>query len=85
MVNNLYSIYVAAVVSIISRRGLSIDARRENQPNKLKLALYKLSVHFNNTLKWLYINSKMECISYKGRCGMTCIEVFKRRASFGYI
>ena len=80
MVNNLYSIYVAAVVSIISRRGLIIDARRENQPNKLKLALNKLSVHFNNSLKWLYISSKMECISYKGGCGMTRIEAFKKKS-----
>ena len=46
--NKFYSFYVAAVVSIISRRGLSTDAHHENQHNKCKLALYKLSIHFNN-------------------------------------
>ena len=46
--NKFYSCYVAAVVSIISRRGLSTDAHHKNQPNKCKLALYKLSIHFND-------------------------------------
>ena len=46
--NKLYSFYMAAVVSvvdIISRRGLSIDVCHTNQPNKSKLALYKLLIH----------------------------------------
>ena len=34
-----YSFYVAAVVSIITKYGLSIDAHCQNQPNKHKLAL----------------------------------------------
>ena len=46
--NNFYSFYVAVVVSIISRHGLSTDAHHKNQPNKCKLALYKLSIHFND-------------------------------------
>ena len=49
--NKVSSFYVAVVVGIVSRCGLSIDACCENQPNKHKLALYKLSIHFNNTLK----------------------------------
>ena len=49
--NMFYSLYVIAVVGIISRGGLSIDAHHENQPNKHKLALYKPSVHFNSSLK----------------------------------
>ena len=41
--------YAEAIVSIISKRGLSIDACHENQPNKCKLALYKLSIHFKSS------------------------------------
>ena len=77
--NKFYSCYVAAVVGFISRHVFSIDACCENQP---KLALYKPSVHFNSSLKRLYINIKMERFGYKGGCGVTRI---KRRASFGYI
>ena len=40
--NKFYTFYMAAVTGIISRRGLRIEARRGNQPNKSKLALYKL-------------------------------------------
>ena len=46
--NKLYSFNVAAVVSIISRCGLSTKAHHESQPNKRKLALYKPSIHFNS-------------------------------------
>ena len=46
--NKFYSFYVAAIVSIANRRGLSIDVFYENQPNKWKLALYKPSIHFNS-------------------------------------
>ena len=44
--NKFYSFCMAAVVSIISRHGLSIGACRENQLNKHKVALYKPSIHF---------------------------------------
>ena len=33
---------MAAVIGIVNRHGLSIDARRTNQPNKNKLVLSKL-------------------------------------------
>ena len=79
LVNKLYSFYGAAVVGIINRRSLNIDGHHENQPNILK-ALYKPSIHFNSGLKWLYISSKMECISYEGVCGMTRIEAFEKKS-----
>ena len=60
--NKFYSFCVVAVVGIVSRHGIS----NENQPNKRKLALYKPSILFNSSLKWLYIKSKTECFSYKG-------------------
>ena len=41
-----------------------IDAYHGNQPNKGKLALFLLSIHFNINLKWLYISSKMKHFSY---------------------
>ena len=75
--------YVAAVVGIVSRHRLTIDSRRESQSNNpCNVALYKSSVH---CLKRLYVSHKMECFSYKGGCGVTLIEAFKRRATFGYI
>ena len=63
--NKLYSFNVAAVVCIISRCGLSTEAGHENQPNKHKLALYKLSIHFNSSIKRMHISSKTENFSYK--------------------
>ena len=83
--SKFYSFYEAIVIGIVSSRGLIIDARYGNQPNKSKLAVYMLSILFNSSLKWLYISSKMEHFIYKGGCGVTCIEGFKRRARLGYI
>ena len=37
--NNLYNFCIAAVVSIVSRCGFSIDAHSRNQSNKSKLVL----------------------------------------------
>ena len=76
--NKFYSLYVAAVVGIISRCGLSIDEHHENHLNKYKLALYKPSIHFNSSLKWLYISSKTEYFNYRGGCNVICIEAFKK-------
>ena len=42
---------MATVVGIVSKRGLTIEACHRNQPNKNKLALYKLLLHFNICLK----------------------------------
>ena len=79
---------MAAIVGIVSRRGLRIEAHRTNQPNKSKLALYKPLLHLYSHLKQPYISNKMKCFSYKGGCGVhgrTRIEMFKRRAGLGYI
>ena len=68
-----------AIVDIISRRDLRIEAHRGNQPNKSKLALYKPLLHLYSHLKQLYISNKTERFSYKGGCGVcgyTCIEAF---------
>ena len=50
--NKLYSLYLAAVVGVImvsliglSRHGYRIRAYHRNQPNKSKLALYKLLLY----------------------------------------
>ena len=68
--NKFYNFYLAAVVSIISMCGLSINVHHKNQPNKHKLELFKSSIHFNSSLKRLYISSKIEYFSYKGGCDM---------------
>ena len=78
---------MAAIIGIVSRHGISIDACCEILSNKTKLALYNPPIHLNSHLKWLYISNKAENFSYKGRCGVCrccmCIETFKRRADLG--
>ena len=79
---------MAAIVGIVSRRGLRIKARRRNQPNKSKLALYKQLLRLCSHLKQPYISNKMKHFSHKGGCGVrghTHIEAFKRRAGLGYV
>ena len=79
---------MAAIVGIVSRRGLRIEAHHRNQPNKSKLALYKPLIRLYSHLKQLPISNKMKRFSYKGGCdmhGRSRIEVFKRRAGLGYI
>ena len=79
---------MAAIVGIISRRGLRIEARRRNQANKNKLALYKPLLCLYSHLKQPYISNRTKHFSYKGGRGMhgcTRIKVFKRRAGLGYI
>ena len=79
---------MVAVVGIVSKRGLRIEAHHKNQPNKSKLALYKPLLCLYSHLKQPYISNKTKPFSYKGGCGgrvRTCIETFKRRAGLGYI
>ena len=42
ILNKFYSLYMAAVVGIISRRGLRSEGHHIDQPNESKLALYNL-------------------------------------------
>ena len=79
---------MAAIVSIVSRRGLRIEARHRNQPNKSKLSLYKPLLCLYSHLKQPYISNKTKHFSYKGGCGVrgrSRIEAFERRAGLGYI
>ena len=79
---------MAAIVNIVSRRGLRIGARRRNQPNKSKLVLYKPLIRLYSHLKQPYISNKTKRFSYKGGCGVrgrVRIEVFQRRAGLAYI
>ena len=79
---------MAAIVNIISRRGLRIGARRRNQPNKSKPALYKPLLRLYSHLKQLYISNKTKRFSYKGGHGVpgrARIEAFQRRAGLAYI
>ena len=68
--NKYYSFCMAAIVGIVSRRrGLRIEARRRNQPNKSKLALYKPLLRLYSHLKQPPISNKTKRFSYKGGCG----------------
>ena len=86
--NKFYSFCVAALVGIISRCALAIEACCSNQPNKSKLALFKPLIHFYIYLKQLNIsNKKGQHFSYKDGCcmgGGKHIEAFRRKADFGY-
>ena len=78
---------MAAIVNIVSKRGLKNEAHHRNQLNKSKLALYKPLVYFYSNLKQLYMSNKTEHFSYKGGYGVhrhTCIDAIKRRAGLGY-
>ena len=44
--NRFYSFSMVAIVSIVSRCGLTVEERHIMQPNKGKLALYKPLLHF---------------------------------------
>ena len=68
--NKLCNFCMAAIVSIVTRCGLRIEAPHRNQTNKSKLALYKPLLHFYSHLKQLYISNKMERFSYKGGYGV---------------
>ena len=70
--NKFYSLWMAAVVCIVNRRCLTIEARCtcRSQPNKIKLALYKPLLHLYSHLKQLYISNKTKRFSYKGLCGV---------------
>ena len=61
---------MAAIVGIVSRRGLRIEACRRNQTNKSKLALYKPLLCLYSHLKQPPISNKMKQFSYKGGCGV---------------
>ena len=76
--NKFYNFYMAAVISIISRRGLRIKVCRRNHPNKIMLLLYKPL--FKSHLKQLYISKKTERFSYKGSylCGICVLRHLKK-------
>ena len=76
---------MAAIVDIVSRRGLRIEARSRNQPNKSKLELYKPLLHLHSHLKQPYISNKTKHFSYNGVRGRARIEAFQRRAGLAYI
>ena len=59
---------MAAIISIVSRRGLRIEVHCRNQSNKSKLALYTLLLHFYSHLKQLYISNQTDHFTYKGGC-----------------
>ena len=59
---------MAAIVGIISRRGLRIEVCHSNQTNKSKLALYKPLLRLYSHLKQLPISNKTKRFSYKGGC-----------------
>ena len=68
---------MATIVGIISRRGLTIEARLGNQSNKSKLALCKPFLHFTSHSKQLYISNKIDCFSNKGRCVIVGVQVLR--------
>ena len=64
---------MAAIVGIVSRRGLRIEVHHKNQPNKSKLLLYKPLLCLYSHLKQPYISNKTKRFSHKG--GWVCVGV----------
>ena len=63
---------MSAVVDVVS----SIDAHHGNQPNKGKLALYQLLIHFNGCLKHLYTRTSGSSSIIKASVGKHgCIHI----------
>ena len=69
---------MAAIVGIVMRRGLRIEARHRNQTNKSKLALYKPLLRLYSHLKQPPISNKTKHFGYKGGCGV-CVGVHVSR------
>ena len=64
---------MVAIVVIVSKRGINIDAHHGNQPNKSKLVLFKALIHINSHLNpslHEYIHKNKEHFSYKNGCGV---------------
>ena len=74
-VSKFYSFYMAAIVDIVGRGGLTIEVHHGNQPSRSKLALCTLWIHFNRHLKQLYTNNKVEYFSYKRGCSVVGVHV----------
>ena len=62
LAKQIYSAYMAAIVSIISRYGLRIEVCHRNLI-RVSYSYISYSFHFNNSLKQLYISNKMEQLS----------------------
>ena len=80
LVKQFLQLLNTTLVSIISRRSLTMKSLHRNQLNKSKIVLYES--HFNSLKKQLQSNNT-DHFTYKGRCGVcghtyACIEAFKR-------
>ena len=83
LVEQTLQVFMAAVISIVSRYGLINDPHHRNQPNKSKLALCKPLLLLQQSF---YISNKMEHFNYKSKCGVcVCkhIEVLKKKSWLG--
>ena len=68
----------------MSKCGLRIKACCRNKYNKCNTQHCIIHYfYFNSQIKPLYVSNKTECFSYRGGCGVMCIEAFKRRFGLG--
>ena len=49
--NKFYSFCMTATIRIVIRHGLTFESSHRNQPNRSKLALYKLLLYLYSKLK----------------------------------
>ena len=75
---------MSAIVGIITRRGLRIEACYNINLIRVSYHYISHSFQFHGYLNQLYINNKTEHFSYKSGCGVMHIKAFKRRAGLGY-
>ena len=76
--NKFYRFYMAIVVGIVSRQGLTVEGHCINQPNKCKLrSIVQVMNSLYRHLQHLYTNNKTEHFSYKGGCGIAELCVLR--------
>ena len=73
----------------VSFVGVALEPKRVVETNLIRVSYYCIShfIHFNSSLKKLYISNKTERFSCKGGCGgheRASVEALKRRAGLGY-
>ena len=64
-----------AIVSMLVGVALALCVCRRNQPNRSKLVLYKLLIHFNCCLQQLYLSNKTVRFSLKVGLAYVSIHV----------
>ena len=80
--NEFYNFYMAALVGIISRYGLTIEACHRNQAGNIIINYIFTSKLFKTVVN-TYVSNKTEWFSYKSGCGIhTCNKALEEELTW---